>query len=64
MEFVIIRRATKKPQKEWIKEMERKQKNESNKRRMDKDSDRQKEGERREDFGSEEVTQLPDHVIA
>lgn len=39
MEFVIIRRATKKPQKEWIKEIERKQKNESNKRMMDKDSE-------------------------
>lgn len=38
----IIRRATKKKQKEWIKEMERKQKNESNKRRMDKDSDRKR----------------------
>lgn len=38
----IIRRATKKTQKEWIKEMERKQKNESNKRRMDKDSDRKR----------------------
>ena len=31
---------------------------------MDKDRKRQKDGERREDFGSEEVTQLPDHVIA
>lgn len=31
---------------------------------MDEDGERQKEGERREDFGSEEVTQLPDHVIA
>ncbi|KAK5904466.1 hypothetical protein CesoFtcFv8_006026 [Champsocephalus esox] len=31
---------------------------------MDKDGKRQKECERREDFGSGEVTQLPDHVIA
>lgn len=31
---------------------------------MEKDSERQNRGERREDFGSEEVTQLPDHVIA
>lgn len=36
----------------------------SNIRLMDKGGERQKEGERREDFGSEEVTQLPDHVIA
>lgn len=46
------------------KRTERGQKNASNKRTMDKDSERQKDGERREDFGSEEVTQLPDHVIA
>lgn len=31
---------------------------------MDKESEGQREGERREDCGSEEVTQLPDHVIA
>lgn len=36
----------------------------SNIRLMDKGGERQKEGERREDCGSEEVTQLPDHVIA
>lgn len=35
-----------------------------NKRSMGKDSGKKKESEKREDFGSEEVTQLPDHVIA
>lgn len=42
----------------------KRQKNTRKKRTMDKDGKRQKECERREDFGSGEVTQLPDHVIA
>lgn len=46
------------------KKSKRRQKNTRKKRTMDKDGKRQKECERREDFGSGEVTQLPDHVIA
>lgn len=49
---------------EKVQKEDRKQAKECIRQKKDKDGKRQTEGETREVFGSEEVTQLPDHVIA